>query len=305
MLDARDESNARFAAWHATAVLRIAPGSDRVHVRAYATWQVAHQLAQTVQRRGEATRPSVKYARSLVSEAIALVLWLQDQELELADLRQDLVDEWIAGGGRQRRRVRLFLAWLRRANVTGALHVGWDDWPPGRPAIDDEQRFAILRRLLHDPKLDPRDRFAGSVLLLYGKPTTRIVALRTTDIHTTLDGEITLRLGRGEIPLPEPIAQIAQALCDQQLQRTGTEGWLIPGRHAGQHITADRLQQRLKRYGIERTREGRHAALLALAARLPAPILAERIGIHQSRAAAWVRMAGATYADYVALRLAD
>ena len=31
----------------------------------------------------------------------------------------------------------------------------------------------------------------------------------------------------------------------------------------------------------------------------------ERIGIHQSRAAAWVGMAGSTYADYVALRTAD
>jgi hypothetical protein len=67
--------------------------------------------------------------------------------------------------------------------------------PLGRPAIDDEQRFAILRCLLHDRELDPRDRFAGSVLLLYGKPMTRIVALRTADIHTTPDGEITLRLG--------------------------------------------------------------------------------------------------------------
>ena len=269
------------------------PGADRAHVRAYATWQVAHQLAQTVKRRGEATSASVKYARSLVSEAIKLVLWLHDQQLELADLRQDLVDEWIAAGSRMRRRVRLFLAWLRRANVTGALNVDWDDRPPTRPAIDDEQRFAILRRLLHDPSSICATGSPGSVLLLYGKPTTRIVALRTTDIHTTPDGEITLRLGRGEIPLPEPLAQVAQALRDQQLQRTGIDGWLIPGRHAGQHITADRLQQRLKRYGIERSREGRHAALLALAARLPAPILAERIGIHQSRAAAWVRMAGA------------
>jgi hypothetical protein len=112
-----------------------------------------------------------------------------------------------------------------------------------RPAIDDEQRFGILRRLLHDQELDLRDRFAGSVLVLYGQPTTRIVALRTTDIRTAPDGMITLRLGRGEIPLPEP-----------------------------------------------------------LAARLPAPILAERIGIHQSRAAAWVRMAGGTYADYVSVR---
>ena len=59
---------------------------------------------------------------------------------------------------------------------------------------------------------------------------------------------------------------------------------------------------RLKRYGINRATEGRNASLLALAARLPAPILAERIGIHQARAARWVRLAGASYADYVALR---
>jgi hypothetical protein len=303
VLDARDEASAQFAIWHATAVLQIAPGRDRAHVRAYATWQVAHQLAHTVRRRGEASQSSRKYARSLVSEATKLVVWLHGRQLELADLHQDLVDEWIAAGVRTRRRVRLFLVWLRRAKVTGVLSVDWDDRLPTRPAIDDEQRFAILRRLLHDSDLDPRDRFTGSVLLLYGKPITQIAALRTTDIGTTPGGEVTVRLGRGEIPLPGPLAQVAQAMRDRELQRTGIDGWLMPGRHAGQHITADRLQQRLKRYGIDRGREGRHAALLALAARLPAPILAERIGIHQSRAAGWVRMAGGTYADYVALRI--
>lgn len=302
VLAPRDESGAQFAAWHATAVLQIPPGTDRAHVRAYATWEVAHQLARTVQRRGEAGPASKKYARSLVSEAIKLVVWLHDQQLELVDLRQDLVDRWVAAGSRMRRRVRMFLAWLRRGSVTGALDVDWDDRHPTRPAIDDEQRFGILRQLLHDRDLDPRDRFAGSVLLLFGKPVTRIAALTTTDVHTAVDGEVTLRLGRGDVSLPGPLAEVAQALRDRELQRTGTDGWLLPGRLAGQHITAGTLLLRLKRYGIDRSREGRHAALLALAARLPAPILAERIGIHQARAAAWVRLAGSTYADYVALR---
>ncbi len=36
----------------------------------------------------------------------------------------------------------------------------------------------------------------------------------------------------------------------------------------------------------------------------PAPILAERLGIHQARAAQWVRAAGATYSGYVELRIA-
>ena len=305
VLEPRDEYSAKFCVWHARTVLQISPGRDRAQVAAYATWRVAHQLARIVQRRGEVSYASLKHARSLVTEAIKLVNWLHEQQLELADLRQDLVDEWVTTGETTRRRVRLFLGWLERANLIGPLEVAWDDRVPAREALADDARFAILRRLLHDPELDPRDRFAGSVLLLYGKPITQIAALRTAAINVDADGQTTLRLGRGEISLPEPLGSIALELRDGQLVRAGADGWLLPGRYAGTHITADTLRGRLKRYGIGRSREGRHAALLALAARLPAPILAERIGIHQARAAQWVRLAGSTYADYVADRHAS
>lgn len=302
VLEPRDEHSARFAAWHAHATREIVEGSDRAHLRAYATWEVAGKLARSGQRRGEIGYPSVKYARSLVTEAVKLVHWLHAQQLELRDLRQDLVEEWITGGSVIRLRVRLFLAWLERAGVVGSLDVAWDDRLPTRPALHDDHRFAILRRFLHESDLDLRDRFVGSVLLLYGRPLTRIAAMRTSAVQARKDGVVALKLGRGEIPLPEPLDAIALALRYQQLRRAGEEGWLLPGRHAGAHISADRLGERLKRYGISRSVEGRHAALLALAVRLPAPILAERIGIHQARAAQWARLAGATYADYVSIR---
>ncbi len=212
VLEPRDQHSARFAAWHATAVLQIAPGGDRAHVRAYATWQVAHQLARTVQRRGEATESSQKYARSLVTQAIDLARWLHARQLELADLRQDLVDQWIAAGSGVCRRVRPFLGWLTRAGITSGLTVEWDDRVPTREAITDEQRFAILRRLLHDEEVDLRDRLAGSVLLLYGKPLTKIAQLRSADLNTTAEGIVTLRLGRGQTPLPEPLGMIALGL---------------------------------------------------------------------------------------------
>jgi hypothetical protein len=109
VLEHRDEYSASFATWQTAAVLQIRSGADRMHVRAFATWQVAHQLARTVARRGEVSYASVKCARSVVTEAIKLVLWLHDQDLELDDLRQDLVDEWITAGATIRRRVRLFL----------------------------------------------------------------------------------------------------------------------------------------------------------------------------------------------------
>ncbi len=158
--------------------------------------------SRIVGSRGDASESSQKYARSLVGEAIALVLWLHEDQLELANLRQDLVDEWIAAGSGMRRRVRLFLVWLARSSVTSRLTVAWDDRVPTREAITDEQRFATLRRLLHDQDIDLRDRFAGSVLLLYGRPITKIAGLRTADIDSTADGTVTLRLGRGATPLP-------------------------------------------------------------------------------------------------------
>lgn len=301
VLPVRDEPSAAFARWHARAIKRIAPGRDRAHVRAYATWNVAHQLARTSQR-DRPTKASEKYARSLVSEAIKLVSWLHDQRLELADLRQDLLDSWIVGGNANRRRVRMFVAWLQRGEILGArLEVAWDYRSTGEPALPDEQRLAILRRLLEDCNIDPRDRFAGSVLLLYAQPLTRIARIRTSDVVTISDGETTLTIARGNFTLPDPLASLALGLRYQQLQRTGREGWLLPGRHAGTPVSADNLRLRLKRYDIT-SRPARHGALLALAARLPAPVLADRLGLHQSRAAQWVRAAGSTYSAYVALR---
>ncbi len=300
VLPARDEPSAAFAAWQTRPIERIAPGRDRAHVRAYATWQVAHQLARTSQA-GRPTVSAQKYARSLVNEAITLTCWLHAQQLELRDLRQDLLDAWIADGPGIRRRARLFTAWLQRADITGALHVDWPYDFPQRPPLQDEQRLAVLRRLLHDHELGLRERFAGSVLLLYAQPLTRIAQLCTSDITMTDRGETAITFARGANVLPEPLASIALALRCQRVADGEQDGWLLPGRKPGTHITAEHLRKRLAVHGIT-SRPGRHGALLALAGRLPAPILAERLGIHQARAAQWARAAGATYSGYVELR---
>jgi hypothetical protein len=49
---------------------------------------------------------------------------------------------------------------------------------------------------------------------------------------------------------------------------------------------------------------GRVAEVGSWVSLVAAPILAQRLGIHQARAAQWVRAAGATYSGYVELRLA-
>lgn len=117
----------------------------------------------------------------------------------------------------------------------------------------------------------------------------------------TNDGEVAILIGRGHLTMPEPLASIALGLRYQRLAAAGAEGWLLPRCHAGTPVSADNLRLRLKRYDIT-SRPARHSALLALAARLPAPILADRLDLDRSRAAQWVQAAGATYSPYVALR---
>ena len=187
------------------------------------------------------------------------------------------------------------------ADQRGEILAPWVYRRGGWSALTDEQRLRILRRLLEDRSIDLRDRVAGAVLLLYAQPLTRIARIRTSDIAMSSNGETTLRMARGRFTLPDPLASIALALRYQQLQRTGDEGWLLPGRDPETPVNVENLHRRLRRYDITSC-PGRHGALLALAARLPAPILADRLGLNQSRAAQWVQAAGATYGDSVAIR---
>lgn len=169
-LEARDEPSAAFARWQQRATSQITAGPDRTHLRAYATWHVAHQLTRS-SRRARSTPAAQKYARSLLIEAIKLTRWLHDSQLQLRDLHQDVVDTWVADGASIRRRIKLFLAWLTRAGIINPLHVAWQSTGPRGGALDDRRRLELLRRLLHDNDADPRDRLAGCLVLLYAQPS--------------------------------------------------------------------------------------------------------------------------------------
>jgi hypothetical protein len=93
-------------------------------------------------------------------------------------------------------------------------HVAWNTAGHGPPPLNDERRFVAVRRLLHDGRIDARDRFAGPLLLLYAQALTRTAALRTNDIATSAAGQTTLTVARGAIPLPDPLAALARSLQD-------------------------------------------------------------------------------------------
>jgi hypothetical protein len=75
--------------------------------------------------------------------------------------------------------------------------------------------------------------------------------------------------------------------------------WLFPGQRPGQHISADRLGQRLIAVGIQ-PGQARSTALFALAEEVPAAILARMLGIHIQVAVQWQKASAGDWAAYAA-----
>jgi hypothetical protein len=107
----------------------------------------------------------------------------------------------------------------------------------------------------------------------------------------------------------------ALAALIHELQRTATPKailggrgqqttWLFPGQVPGQHITSNYLVKLLNGHGIH-ARSSRNAALISLAADLPAAVLADLLGLHPNTAVRWVRRSKRDWASYLAARAAD
>ncbi len=124
------------------------------------------------------------------------------------------------------------------------------------------------------------------------------------------DNNAYLTAGRHPILLPPRLATILTRLAAQpppQLMIShdpAAPRWLFPGRIPGQPLHARSLTARLSRHGIS-ARPARNGALIALAADLPAAIMADLLGMHVSTAVRWVTYARRDWAAYLAIRAAD
>jgi hypothetical protein len=90
-------------------------------------------------------------------------------------------------------------------------HLHTRRWCGPVDALDDDQRWAIARQLLHDTTIDTEDRLAGLLLLLYTQNPSAI-ALLTTDQITITDDGVRIGFGRTPIRLPDPVDELARTV---------------------------------------------------------------------------------------------
>ena len=115
---------------------------------------------------------------------------------------------------------------------------------------------------------------------------------------------LTVRFGRNDTVIPEPLAsfirdQLAAPRRHHSLGAPADTQWLFPGHLPGRPITAAHLGARLRQLGID-GQTGRRAALLQLAAEVPAAVLSDLLGIATTTAADWASASGGDWSRYAA-----
>ncbi|WP_405958145.1 XRE family transcriptional regulator [Streptomyces phaeochromogenes] len=306
VLPERHEDLERVAAWlehH----LDDKPVEHATLVRPFLHW---HLLRRARTRASKHTYPTVvgRDLRRRILVALDLLAWIDTQETTLAELRQGDLDRWLDGEKTQRRnRVRYFLGWTADRGLSRRLSV--PSIPRQEPAdlLDDDQRWQLLQRCLTDEALPIEARAAGALIILFALQAQRIRHL-TADHLTENGDDAYLTAGRHPLLLPPRLGALLRELASRPptplMIPHGPKAprWLFPGRVPGQPLDGHSLTNLLNRHGIS-TRPARNGALMALAADLPAAILADLLGLHVNTAVRWVTYARRDWADYLATRL--
>jgi len=303
VLDARSEQTAKFDQTMRRVLPQMSAGEDRAHVRAFAIWQVQHDLARR-ERAGRTTRKSGSNSARLMRAAVELAMWTHTCGMTLADLRQEGLDRWLEEGSSATASIRPFLKWAARGGLIAPLSAATFRAQGHTDPLESETRLRLVRRLLHDETVDLRDRVGGCLVLLYAQPVSRILML-TSDRVVTNGPDVVIHLGATPLELPEPLAQLTVTLARERPGRasTATGGaappWLFQGMRVGTPLDETYFHRRLKRLGITPLR-ARTGALISLAGSMPPTILADLIGISESGAGKWYQLAGGEWGRYAA-----
>lgn len=290
----------RFTAWLDSDVLPTCNPLHASTIRRYARWQVLRGLQRSSEK-GALTQAVANSARLRVRSAVEFldVLVARGRTIETAT-QADLDYFLTAAKGYDRTKsLYSFVAWAKKSGTNASLSLPWAPNGPGGVTVSDAQRWADVDLLLHSEDIRLDVRIAGLFTLLFAQPLNRIVAMRVRQIEIA-DRHVQVTFSDAAIQMPPILDQLLRRHVDSLADST----WLFPGGQPGQHLVTEVFRRRLVEIGIK-PHESRKAALFGLAARVPAPILAELVGLTDKNAADWVALAARDWNTYISNRAAS
>jgi hypothetical protein len=272
-------------------------------LRYFVSWHQLRTLRNKT-RKGPLSSSATARARDELKAAQAFLAWLADHDIHLRRCRQIDLDTWCVDNinlGHQPERA--FLLWAMTTKRMPELSIPPRSVPKGSTAPMSQRDWTTsLQHVLTDQVIPLRSRVAGSILLLYAQPVTRILRLTIDDV--ICDGDQTaLRLGQPRTPVPEPLAGLLRTYLRYRPSLAPANNsescWLFPGRRPGQPLHASTLRQLIQQAGIPVSR-GRVMAIRQLVSQMPPQVVAKALGYHQVSATRIAAQAGATWSGYAA-----
>jgi hypothetical protein len=274
-------------------------------IRPFAIWDRLHRARRAAASRGDFPRNAAVRFRTEIRAALDLLDELDRNCVDLARMTQCHLDRWLASGPAGRRGARPFVCWAVARGLAKAVDI-----PPRRPAqpsvfADQQDQAAQLEHCLADDNLPIDIRVAGALIMLYGIHVGQVITLHSDDVIRE-DGNLLIKLGGTRLIIPPRLARLLVQLPRSTSQPAvpaprGARTPLFPGLVPGLPAVSSRFGQRLKDHGIL-ARGGRNTALVSLAADLPAPILADLLGLHIATAVRWAKYAKRDWHSFVAER---
>lgn len=299
-LPRRDELAARYRDWSTQALNRIAGDHHRDVMHRYVRWH--HQ--RRMNHADRVTRGMFLRAKQTVTVAIELLNWLHHNHgINIEQLEQAHLDAWQAQGPTTREIASNFLRWaintrLVRSTLTMTPHRRGTS-----PRLSPVEQDSALERITAPNELDPRERAAAILVLVFGQQLEHVVQL-TWDNITVTPELVSVRLGGVDIALPPPLDQPWRHLAvtpghDLTAAHPHSK-WVFRGLSPGQHIHAATLRTRLR--DLFSTRAARLGTLHELTKLAPVAIIAETLGYHPTTIERHAIGSAATYARYIATR---
>jgi hypothetical protein len=299
VLPAVDKQICSFERWLAGHLAGIGDPDHAQLIRRFTTWEVLPRLRNRAARK-PITPASRRHAGDQVKHATAFLQWLSARGLTLVSCRQSDIDVWHAEHKEHARAsVRAFLRWCAAARLTRRFRLPAAVTSQATP-LSEQERVALLGRVLTSHDLPLRVRVAAAIVLLYAQPVSRIVRLTIDDVLHDGD-QVLLRLGQPPSPVPAPVADLLHAwISNRDNMNTAANHdsrWLFPGRRAGQPLRPEPLAAQLTRLGIPTT-PSRAAAIRQHVLDTPAPIVAEALGYHHGTTTRLTTQAGGAWNRY-------
>ena len=276
---------------------------DAALIRRFAHWHVLRHM-RTASHENRLTKSMTDACRRRVRVALELLVFLRTHDASPATATQDMLERYQALIRRPLTHEYAFIVWLRQSRINTTLRITDAPRTPPSVTVSDAQRWDAVERLLHDDAIRRYTRIAGLLTLLFAQPLSRIVALRTSQVTVNEDDTVNVVFGAVPVRMPPRLDDLIR----EHVEHRGEEpyasrhaGWLFPGGMPGYHLTTENIRSQLVAIGIK-PYENRKAALFQLAGDMPAPVLAELLGITNKNAADWAQLAARDWTHYVAER---